>query len=76
MATSDLATELMETLTPHAYNEHVTALDIDTAMNNKIVQILKTAFKGKYEFSSEIFRARNGTPKLTQEMNLMRSARK
>ena len=39
-------------------------------MNNKIVLTLKTAFKGKYEFSSEVFCARNGTPKPTGMLEL------
>ena len=70
MASADLATELMDKLQPNAYNEHLTALNIDTAMNNKIVLTLKTAFKGKYEFKSKVFRARNGTPKPTGMLEL------
>ena len=60
---SDLATELMDNLVPIPYNRRVTALADELAMNSKIVQTLKSSLKGKYEFNSEVFRARNGTPK-------------
>ena len=60
---SDLATELMDNLVPIPYNQCVTALKDELAMNSKIVQTLKTSLKGKYEFNSEVFRARNGTSK-------------
>ena len=63
MASSDLATELMDKLVPIPYNQEVTALQEDLAMNSKVVQTLKANLKGKYEFISEVFRARNGTPK-------------
>ena len=63
MASSDLATELMDSLVPIPYNQRVTAFDDELAMNSKVVQILKANLKGKYEFISEVFRARNGTPK-------------
>ena len=63
MASVDLATELMDNLVPIPYNQRVTALNEDLAMNSKIVQTLKSSLKGKYEFNSEVFRARNGTPK-------------
>ena len=51
-ASTSLATELMETLTP------------------EVMQSIKTALKDKYEFNSEIFRARNGTPKPTGMLDL------
>ena len=63
MAAVDLATELMDNLVPISYNQQVTALQEDLAMNSKVVQTLKSTLKGKYEFISEVFRARNGTPK-------------
>ena len=65
MATSDLAMDLMDSLTPNPYTECVTALNIDTAMSSKVMQTIKTAFKEKYEFNSAVFCARNGTPKPT-----------
>ena len=70
MATADLATELMESLTPIAYSKRITALINETAMSSKTLQTLKTNFKGMYEFSSDVFRARNGTPKPTGMLEL------
>ena len=70
MTTADLASELMESLTPYPYNEHVTALIIDTAMSAKVMQTIRTALKEKYEFNSEVFRARNGMPKPTGMLDI------
>ena len=70
MATADLATELMESLTPITYSEQITALMDETAMSSKTLQTLKTNFKEMYEFSSDMFRARNGTPKPTGMLDL------
>ena len=70
MATSDLATELMESLTPYPYSDKVTSLDNESAMSSKVMQTIKTAFKDRYEFNSDVFRARNGTPKPTGMLEL------
>ena len=70
MAALDLATELMDSLTPNAYSERITALTTETMINNKMLQLLKTTFKERYEFSSDVFRARNGTPKPTGMLDL------
>ena len=69
-ASTSLATELMETLTPDPYSTCIDALTSDSAINPKVMQTIKTAFKDKYEFNSEIFRARNGTPKPTGMLDL------
>ena len=70
MAAMDLASELMDSLTPNAYTDKITALTSDIAINNKTLQLLKTTFKERYEFSSDAFRARNGTPKPTGMLDL------
>ena len=70
MAAVNLATELMETLTPDPYNEHVSALMTESAMSSKVMQTLKTTLKGKYKFNSDVFRARNGMPKPTGMLDL------
>ena len=70
MVTADLATELMESLTPIQYSDRITALVDETAMSSKMLQTLRTNFKGMYEFSSDVFRARNGTPKPTGMLDL------
>ena len=63
MATPNLAEELMDSLVPNSYNNSVTGLTDDACMNSKVVQTLKSSLKERYEFNSDIFRARNGTPK-------------
>ena len=59
-APTSLATELMDILTPDRYCTHIDALASDSAISSKVIQTIKTALKDKYEFNSEIFRARNG----------------
>ena len=70
MVMSDLATELMDSLVPYPYTNHLTALKTDTAMSSKVMQTIKTAFKDKYEFNSDVFRSRNGTLKPTGMLEL------
>ena len=71
MATStSLAAELMQTLTPEAYCEQIDALSSDSAISTKVMQSIKSTLKNNYEFNSEIFRARNGTPKPTGMLEL------
>ena len=41
----------------------MSGLTEDVSMNSKVVQTLKTSLKERYDFNSDIFRARNGTPK-------------
>ena len=69
-ASTSLASELMETLTPDPSSTCVGALISESAMSSKVMQSIKTALKDKYEFDSEIFRARNGTPKPTGMLEL------
>ena len=71
MATStSLATELMQSLTPDQYCEQIDALISESAISSKVIQSIKISLKDRYEFNSEIFRARNGTPKPTGMLDL------
>ena len=49
-ASTSLATELMETLTPDPYSTQIDELISDSAMSSKVMQSIKTALKEKYEF--------------------------
>ena len=69
-ASNSLATELFQSLTPDNYCEQINALTNETAISSKVMQSIKTTLKDRYEFISDIFRARNGTPKPTGMLDL------
>ena len=69
MSTS-LATELMQSLTPDRYCEQIGALTSESAISSKVMQSIKASLKDRYDFNSEIFRARNGTLKPTGMLDL------
>ena len=68
--TNSLAAELLHSLTPDNYCDRISALTNETAISSKVMQSIKTTLKDWYEFNSEIFRARNGTPKPTGMLEL------
>ena len=71
MATaSSLAAELFQSLTPDSYCERISALSSESAISSKVMQSIKATLKDRYEFNSDIFRARNGTPKPTGMLEL------